>query len=92
MGKKGLRRKGTTMKRACRTTESRGCRAAGGGRKDRFEGYKAAVKQTFTAELENGQEVGGAAGPADRRLHEADTSRKQVRAGGCILMCILSAF
>ena len=58
VGKHGLRRKGRTLKRACRTTESRGCRAPGGGRKDRFEGYKAVVKQIFTAELENGQEVG----------------------------------
>ena len=69
VGKRGLRKKGNSLKRTHRTSEAKGCRASGGGRKDRFEGYKAAVKQTFTLELENGQEVGGAPGPDGRPEH-----------------------
>ena len=76
VGKHGLRKKGATLKRVCRTSESQGYRAPGGGRKDRFEAYKAAVKKTFTVELENGQEVGGVSGPGDRRGHKADISLK----------------
>ena len=71
VGKHGLRKKGGVLKRACRSSEARGCRAPGGGRHDRFAAYKAAVKKTFTLELENGQEVCGVPGFAARPAHNA---------------------
>ena len=72
VGKRGLQKRGGALKRVCRTSEARGCRAPGGGRQDRFAGYKAAVKRTFTLELENGQEVCGVPGLAARPAHNAD--------------------
>ena len=72
VGKHGKLKKGASLKRVCRTSEARGCRAPGGGRKDRFEGYKAAVKKTFTLELENGQEVAGVSVPDGRHAHKAE--------------------
>ena len=71
VGKRGLKKRGGQLKRVCRTSEARGCRAPGGGRLDRFAGYKAAVKQTFELELENGQEVCGVPGLAARPAHNA---------------------
>ena len=57
VGKHSSRKKGGVLKKVCKTSEARGCRAPGGGRKDRFCSYKAAVKRVFHLELENGQEV-----------------------------------
>ena len=72
VGKKGLQKIGRPLKRVCRSSEARGCRASGGGRKDRFAGYKAAVKQTFALELENGQEVCGVPGLGAWPAHSAE--------------------
>ena len=57
VGKHGKRKVGQPLKNICRKSDSKGCRAAGGGRKDRFLAYKTAVKNCFTLELDNGQEV-----------------------------------
>ena len=76
VGKHSLRKRGGQLKRVCRSSEARGCRAPGGGRKDQFEGYKVAVKQTFALELENGQEVGVMPGPAAGPEHKGDTLLK----------------
>ena len=48
---------GGVLMKVCKTSEARGCRESGAGRKDRFLCYKAAVKQVFTQELETGHEV-----------------------------------
>jgi hypothetical protein len=57
VGKHGKQKRGAPLKRVCRKSESKGCRESGGGRKDRFKAYKAAVKNCFSLELSNGQEV-----------------------------------
>ena len=57
VGRSSKHKQGAPLKRVCRTSDSKGCRAAGGGRKDRFHAYKAAVKNCFSLELDNGQEV-----------------------------------
>ena len=57
VGKHSKNKVGAPLKRVCKKSEARGCRASGGGRKDRFQAYKAAVKNCFTLELDNGQEV-----------------------------------
>ena len=75
VGKHSLNKRGGRLKRVCRTSEARGCRAPGGGRQDRFAGYKAAVKQTFALELENGQEVCGVPGLGARPAHNTEIWR-----------------
>ena len=57
VGKNSKNKRGGVLKKVCKKSESKGCRASGGGRKDRFLAYKAAVKHVFMQELENGQEV-----------------------------------
>ena len=57
VGKHSKNKKGGVLKRVCKASEAKGCRAGGTGRKDRFVCYKAVVKQVFTQELDNGHEV-----------------------------------
>ena len=57
VGKFTQNKKGGVLKQVCKKSAAKGCRAPGGGRKDRFSCYKAAVKSVFWQELENGQEV-----------------------------------